>query len=375
MAARPLSRQQWIRGAATAAAMVALGLVVIGTMMIGSGGRHGMMSGVATPMDAAMLRQRAEAARDRGRPAEAERLIRLGARLGWRDSQTQYWLLQDALQRGDHRDALERIDALLRRRPGQATRLFPVLHALAIDPDGRDAIVARLADAPPWRAAFFQDVAGIDDGMTQGHEALLDRLMAARALSPRDEILPYVRRLVAAGEYARAGALWVRAMGAPSSAQAPAGSFAEIDLLLAADRIAPFEWRVGRVAGAEILPEPAGVRIRMDGSTFGTLLERTISLAPGIYRIASRASDDWPLRNGQIGWAVSCLPARQRLPVIALPPRAGAVGWLFSIPSSGCVAQQLALQTRRVTQGGAVDLLLSDAGITPATRDQVEALQ
>ncbi|MGK2908449.1 MAG: hypothetical protein ACSLE1_01385 [Sphingobium sp.] len=306
-------------------------------------------------MDSTQLRIQTLRARQEGR-ADAAKLTHLSACLGWRDSQIQYWLLEEALQEQDYRSAVERIDAVLRRKPGQAARLFPILHALVMDAAGRDALIGRFRDAPPWRTAFLQDVARLDDDVADGHQALLDQMMAGGIASARDEVLPYVRRLLFRRKYERAEDLWSRAIPGRSIPGDLAGNFSEIDPSLSDDRISPFEWRVRRVAGAEIRPEAAGMRIIMDGSTFGTLADRTLVLKPGAYRMSVGASSTSEFRDGRIGWSLSCLPGRRKLPI-------GSTNGQFVIPESACPAQQLSLQARRAVQSDPADILLSTVRI------------
>ncbi|CAH0349657.1 hypothetical protein [Sphingobium sp. CECT 9361] len=308
-------------------------------------------------LDSRQLRNRALRARQDGR-ADAANLVHLSARLGWRDSQIQYWLLEEALQKQDYRSAVERIDAVLRRKPVQAARLFPILHALVMDAEGRDALLGRFRDAPPWRLAFLQDVTKLDGNAANGHEALLDGMIVGGIASARDEVLPYVRRLLVLGEYGHAKDLWSRAIRDRSTPDNLAGTLAEIDTSLSDDRISPFEWRARRVAGAELRAEAVGVRIIMDGSTFGTLAERTLVLKPGTYRISVGNSNRSAFRDGRIGWSLSCLPGRGKLPLRSMDGQ-------FAIPTSSCPAQQISLNARRAVQSAPADIILSSVRIVP----------
>lgn len=324
------------------------------------------------PMDAVALRLLAEKANKEGRPAEAAALARLGGRLGWRDSRTQMLLLEDSLRQEDVRAALRHADALLRRKPDHGETMLRLFHVAASEEVGEVAVLERLAAAPIWRAAFFQDMRLLAPEEWAGHESILLALAARRSIDVRGEVVPFVRHLVAQGDFEHARNLWMNTSGLPSALLLD-GDFAQFAGQRTMARLSPFEWRAGQVANAEVGRagdghEDAGLRIRTGGNASGALLAQMTLLAPGIYTLSAAASKPEPLRSGAIGWALTCVPSGRRLFPSIMPadaPENGRLAWEILIPQSGCSLQQLALRARRMTNDGAIDVVLRHARIDP----------
>ena len=324
------------------------------------------------PMDGVGLRLLAEGAQKEERPAKAAALARLGGQLGWRDSRTQMLLLDDTLRREDVYAALRHADALLRRKPDRGGPMLRMFHVAASDEAGRGAVLERLMAAPLWRAAFFQDMSLLAPQDWAGHESILRTLAARRNIDLRKEVVPFVRHLVAQGDYVHARDLWLATAGL-SPALLLDGDFAQTARQRTIGRLSPFEWRIGKVANIEVgLVNAAsgmtGLRIRTGGNAFGSLVSQMVVLAPGRYILSAGASLSGPLRSGTLGWALICVPSGRRISLPMLQagmPEAGRVGWSIAIPETGCLLQQLVLQVRRMTNEGAVDLVLDHARIEP----------
>lgn len=75
--------------------------------------------------------------------------------LGWRDSTTQQNLLFEAARRNDLEDALDHMDALLRREK-LVEQIMPLLAQLEVDPAGTNLVAERLAQNPAWRERYFR---------------------------------------------------------------------------------------------------------------------------------------------------------------------------------------------------------------------------
>ena len=122
-------------------------------------------------------------------------------------------LLNEALRREDYHTALRHADALLRRRPDQGEAMLRMFHVAAREEAGREAVLERLMVAPLWRAAFFQDMSLIAPEDWAGHESILRTFAARRSIDLREEVVPFVRHLVAQGDYSRARNLWLTTAG------------------------------------------------------------------------------------------------------------------------------------------------------------------
>lgn len=327
---------------------------------------------VRAPLDKVGLRQLAQIARDKGAPRAAHLFATLGGRLGWRDSQTQFLLLSDAVSDHDLATAMLHLDALLRREAGQTALLFDMLHLAAHEPAGRKALIARLRLRPPWRRAFFQDLDRLDASDIAAHDLLMEALLRQRDVDLRGEIVPLVDRLVRIGDIARARALWIAAAGI---APAPLldGKFALLGARPASSRVAPFEWRLGIVPEVELFqPDdvpgtaPSALQLRAAGPAFGTLLSQVTTLAPGRYRLSVVASDPGPLLKGDLVWDVACAGAGRRLVMtgqVGAASPARRVAWTFEVPKGDCPLQTLSLQIRRMAGGGPIDVQIQSVRI------------
>lgn len=281
-------------------------------------------------------------------------------------------LLDDALHSEDFHAALRHADALLRRRPDQGGPMLRMFHVAASEEVGRGAVLERLMAAPRWRAAFFQDMSLIAPEDWAGHESILRTLAARRSIDLREEVVPFVRHLVAQGDYVHARHLWMETAGL-SPALLLDGNFAKAAPQRTIERLSPFEWRIGKVANADVRQGDGsaamtGLRIRTAGNAFGPLVSQMTVLAHGKYRLSAFASHADPLRSGTLGWAMTCVPSGRRfsLPMLAEGASgADRIGWAIVIPETGCLLQQLVLQVRRMTNEGTVDVVLDHVRIEP----------
>lgn len=115
--------------------------------------------------------------------------MELAGRLGWRDVETQRWIVGYALGAGDQAGALQRVDALIR----QAAQPLPLFQGLAQglgDPAFRSALATTLGRRPPWRAAFFQSLRSLPASQDTQIAALARMIEAGEApLSEREAAL------------------------------------------------------------------------------------------------------------------------------------------------------------------------------------------
>lgn len=84
-----------------------------------------------------------------GQP-RARRLMALSERASRRDIVAQLWLIEDAVGRGDVREALRHYDRTLSVTPGMAGTLIPILTTALAEPDIRAALVPYLRADRPW---------------------------------------------------------------------------------------------------------------------------------------------------------------------------------------------------------------------------------
>ncbi|WP_447728372.1 hypothetical protein [Sphingomonas koreensis] len=239
-----------------------------------------------------------------GRPAmsAANRLTR-------RDLPTQFWLIEEAVSRGDVAGALSHYDHALRTRPGSQQLLFPVLTAAVEDPALWPAFGRYVREPAPWLgdfarfairnsakprsiAAFLQQVGGLphDDVSAALEAELLKRLVEANAFA---EAARYYRSLSGANPAILAETGFT---GATTEA-----------------KFAPLTWELFASPGfnSAFLRDETGDTIRlhvtMETSATGVVGRKIVYAAPGRYRFraiqrtaaaAEGASAQWELRCG-----------------------------------------------------------------------------
>jgi hypothetical protein len=290
------------------------------------------------PLDVTALRDLGLALDQASDPETADQILSLASRLGWRDGPTQAWLFARRLEQGRFAEALLHADALLRRDPdgAMAARLFPILIAATGTDAARSAMIARLEDAPPWRPAFLRALAGARD--LAPARAILLALKAGPTPPPPQDVAPYIQRLVAEADDARALADW-RTLNGGHETGPPDGT--------------PFTWSEiqGEGAASEIAALPGGagqsaLRVAYDGYALPTLPRRLLALAPGPHHLGFHQWIQTGQPDPRMRWRIRCDRAAKPL-AEATPPPAGA-GWNpvsldFTVPDAGCGGQWLEL--------------------------------
>jgi len=291
------------------------------------------------------------------RPAQGLAALDVAARGGWRDTPTQLWLLQAALDTGDYDSALQRGDALIRRDTA-TDAVFALFRQMDGEPAFRRSLLRRLGDTPDWRGLMFLDFRRAAAGELAG----LDRLIAETARTPHPatdlELFPLVERMLELGMTAPAYALW-RSKAPPAGWSAGNllydGRFAVANARQGAATPPRFEWWIDPdgTGQASVGPAPNGRGFALTATSrtgdTTTLAAQALALAPGSYRIAARlfAHDarDW----SGFEFAVRCAPQNQETPLLESRVRQLRLDQLgygsrFAIPA-GCTRQDLMLRT------------------------------
>ena len=133
----------------------------------------------ARPLNAAAFRVLGFAASDRDDGARADAMMAAATELTRRDPAASAWMFRKALGEHDHRSAYRHADALLRRSPDAADRLFGSMIGALDEPSAVAALGERLSYAPPWRAPFLATLAG------QGAEETIRGVLRRVQVSPR----------------------------------------------------------------------------------------------------------------------------------------------------------------------------------------------
>src|SRR5215217_6147897 len=106
----------------------------------------------ANPLDSDALQTLAALARADRKQKQADELFVLAANRSLRDPEPLAEVLPILFARHDFAGVLYRIDGLMRSKPELMSGLLPIVAAFAEAQESRSALIAVLAQNPPWRA-------------------------------------------------------------------------------------------------------------------------------------------------------------------------------------------------------------------------------
>ncbi|MFN3619853.1 hypothetical protein [Sphingorhabdus sp.] len=93
----------------------------------------------------------------RGDSKKARELMLLSHKVSRRDFGTQLWLIEDAVARGDKKQALYHYDIAMRTTPSSFPILFPTLTGALSDPEVRMALAPIVRQAPVWLPTYLNE--------------------------------------------------------------------------------------------------------------------------------------------------------------------------------------------------------------------------
>lgn len=320
----------------------------------------GLKALAAQPWSATSLEALGQAATQRGDLEAARRLMLTATSLSHRASLASIWLANDALRQKDYGRALAQIDDLLRADPGAGETAYAALDQLAVLPEAADALVRLLADNPPWRAYFLEQLPGrVQDPLAL--EPLYTRLLSARPPLPETELKSFLDVLIQHGAVEQAYYIWLRTL--PEERLTNLGYLYDGDFRYRPSNL-PFDWELDPIEGASstigAVPGANGQR----GLTVEFAESRVpyrnaaklMVLPPGRYSLTGRVrAVDLASPRGMT-WRVTCLD--QAATQLGETPRVMGTtdGWqpfelTFRVPESGCEAQWLRLELAYRTSG------------------------
>lgn len=270
----------------------------------------------------------------------AARAFRVAAAFGWRNPATQTYWFEAALQVGDFKVAVDRLDAILRAHQtyAGADRMFAPLEA---DPAGRKALLDRLATHPLWIPRYL----AIDDKVPLQQLRHRAELIEGVAGSGRrlgcEAVYWFTARLIQLGERSHATAVWNA--NCPSLAAGQTIADAGFELADAAQPT-PFGWYLWRSGDIGILVEkaPGGGKelvLNNNGAGAEVALEQAVDIPPGTYRLSASVRGDQPADARRLVATLACNDAK--------PFPAKVDGWLAEggqvVEARACPSQRLAL--------------------------------
>lgn len=284
------------------------------------------------------------AAQSLGKTVSAQRWFDYAEMLSRRDSQTQLWMIEDAVARGDIAATLRHYDIALRVTPSLAPVLYPILVSASADPQIRAALAKTLAHRPAWSDGFANFLAAsAADPRTPAE--LFVTLRQARVTIPDPARIGTINALVARGHIDDAWRYY--AIDHPHADRRRSR-----DPHFTAD-LAPtvFDWVPANEVGISSVIQQGSEGGIFDfsapASVGGVLLRQAQILPPGTYRLSGHSDDINQLESARPYWQLTCADGRE-LGRVAMPNSSqdnGAFTGTFRV-SADCQVQTLSLVAR-----------------------------
>ena len=306
----------------------------------------------SNPLDSQALTLLGLIAEKKGDQKDADTLMHIAGARTWRDETTQAWLYDHDVRRGDYVHALPHADAIMRVDLESQSRLFPVLASLTVNADAFKALTDFLATSPSWRRWFLSQLSA----QLANKSRLIELYAKLKELGnppTKEELVPYLNRLVKDGDYERAYQFWRDTM--PSGMRGLDSLPFNRDFEIPLDGL-PFNWVLTDVTGADIqfVPSPdaarkRALRVQFSGARVAFANARQlILLPPGKYSLTGRVKADDLRTTRGLWWRIFCAEdAKDTLAHTDLV--SGTVPWTefaveFQVPAENCKAQWLQLE-------------------------------
>ncbi|HYD24915.1 MAG TPA: hypothetical protein VEB68_08955 [Croceibacterium sp.] len=232
--------------------------------------------------------------------AGAETAFRVAARFGWREPATQLYWYEAALRSGDLPRAAERLDAVLRTRPGfpaSEQLLAPVESSAA----GRAALIARLRQRPLWLTGYLR-THGQSDAIFARRALVLAELARAGSRLGCLPVAPFVEDALERGARREGERAWLaHCPGASLDGGVVDGGFERFGRA----GPSPFGWRaelsgdVG-IRAFEKRPGDRALAMRNRSAVSRRVLRQAVSLEPGLYRLTGDVA------RGRVAASLGC---------------------------------------------------------------------
>jgi O-antigen ligase len=331
----------------------------------------------ASPIDAVAMRVLGMA-RNAALPGSGDAALLHAARMGWREGQTQSWMVERAILARRWRVAAMRAEALARLGRDK-TVTYGFLALLSTQPEARRYLLRSLSAAPSWRRHFLTN----DDARTieqrRGMAALIAGLAGSANPPTLAEARPTIDGLFREGDPAAAelyrstlrsrsgrngNLLWDGGFALPAKDYQPGPNNTV------------FDWRTydsGSSFGTIERPVDRNDQALALGGSFGDtgrLAEKVTALAGGRYRLTWRARRD----NADDARGMDLIVRCNNGPELAVRSLAqglteawGSFAVDFTVPQQSCPFQSVSFAARDVTVGTRPVVYLDDLVLRPLT--------
>ena len=284
------------------------------------------------PLSASALAFEGLSALRAGDGALADKAFAASYRRDPRNEAARIWIAQRAIDGGDMALAIKLLDGLIAIGPERSQLYLEAMAQLASLPGGAVAVGTRLESQPWWAG---QVVSRLNKTLLD-----LDLLLELnrRTLATQGE---YMARVLKEAGPEIAFRYWLRLV---PEAEAARFTWPYDGELRNKPAPTPFNWTLHSDL-AEFMPG-GGLDLTYLGRGRLALLEQTLLLGPGRYRLVAKLSGDARDNGGGFGWSVACVSDASELGrVIARPLTSKSKSYTFEfvVPATDCPDQRLLL--------------------------------
>ncbi len=308
--------------------------------------KESLRGGALNPVAIRLLGYVAEVRGDR---KKARELMLLSQKVSRRDFGTQLWLIEDAVERGDKKQALYHYNIALRTTPRSFDLLIPTLIGALDDPEVRSGLVPYVKEAPDWLPTFLnQAISTATDPKN-----VADVLMRSGRLPDRPEYTAISNQLLsvlaAKSEFFVFQRYYLSLAGAQKQALYTAG------LNRSTVNIAypPAGWQVtdsAVIGGSFSAFDKSGaaqLSAFAQSGERGELMRKYLFLEPGNYEFSANYQAESDTSDAEIRWEMQCLSASANISkwinTTSVKQGPSAAAQAFSLGSE-CKYQLLTLQ-------------------------------
>jgi hypothetical protein len=305
------------------------------------------------PLNARALRILAQLAAASGDTAHATRLMQAAADRSLAESVALFWLMQKSFEAHDDVKTIVYADAFLRKRPQFMPHALPFLASMAEGNEERStqALKKALIANPPWRGSFFANLPRYTRDARTSLNLLLGLKQTQTPPTTR-ELGSYLNSLLSGKRYELAYYTWLQFL--PAAELGTIGYVNNAGFETSPSGL-PFDWAIRQGTGATIdiatLPGEAeghGLLIELGpGRADFQGVTQVLLLAPGSYRLEGKLKGESRGKRG-LRWTMRCAATHKSIAegpmFVGVEPKWADFEFGFTVPDSGCRAQQLRLQ-------------------------------
>ncbi len=315
---------------------------------------HGVAAIRLSPISAPAVRTLGLVRLSQGANLQGNSLMSIAVVLGWRDPYTQLWAIDAANQSNEPEKALQRAEALFRRKTFMAPAMTQIIGSA---PNSRTLpmLAQKLSLRPEWRSSFFDASAQLPTGSVEPWLNLVAMLRRTDAPVSMREGRPFLNALVSQGRTDAAQQLW--GLLRSGSGFISNGEFEGIDLRQ--QQGTPTDWDVPAKSRHAIRVEPVGadgdqraLHVRADRNR--SILQQTLMLKPGTYEFSYRGRSG-ASAPANLRWQLYC--GTSGSPHWEHAARILPLAWqefsaVLTVPVRDCQIQKLALRSSGAMPAG-----------------------